>query len=120
GYIEWGGQRQVELAPQEKRGGDGVAVEMGGQFPPEWQAAVARRLEPGEEALAWFEPDLDAALRYDRGLVVLTDRRLLAAEGRGERWQVWPLAVGISLRTLEQGSAGALEMVGPDSRLGRW
>jgi ATP-binding cassette subfamily B protein len=93
---------------------------MGGQLPPEWQTTVAKRLEPGEEALAWFEPDLDAGLRYDPGLIVLTDRRLLAAEVGGERWQVWPLAVGTSLRNVEQGSAGTLELVGPDSRLARW
>src|SRR5215470_17735026 len=93
---------------------------MGGQLPPEWQAAVAKRLEPGEEPLAWFEPDLDDALRYARGLVVLTDRRLLASEVGGERWRVWPLAVCMSLRNIEQGSAGTLELVGTDSRLARW
>ena len=82
-----------------------------GQLSPDWQAALASRLEPAEEALAWFEPDLDASLRYDRGLVVLTGGRLLAAERGGERWHSWPLPVGISLRNVEQGSAGTLELL---------
>lgn len=97
-----------------------MAAETDGQLPVEWHTAVAGRLEPGEQALAWFEPDLDAALRYDRGLVVLTPRRLLTADSGGQEWHSWPLAVGTSLRTVEQGSAGTLELLGPDGRLARW
>jgi ATP-binding cassette subfamily B protein len=97
-----------------------VTVVADGQLSAEWRAALASRLEPGEEALAWFEPDLDASLNYDRGLIVLTDRRLLAAEGGGQRWQAWPLPLGTSLRTIEQGSAGALELVAPEGRLACW
>ncbi len=91
-----------------------------GQLSAEWQAALAKRLEPDEEALAWFEPDLDASLCYDRGLVVLTGRRLLTAERGGAHWQAWPLPMGTSLRTLEQGSAATLELVGPEGRLASW
>src|SRR5262249_52523177 len=100
--------------------GGSVTAATNGQLPAEWQAALAKRLEPDEEALAWFEPDLDASLHYARGLVVLTGRRLLAAERGGDRWQAWPLPIGTSLRTLEQGSAATLELVGPEGRLACW
>jgi ATP-binding cassette subfamily B protein len=97
-----------------------VTAATNGQVPEEWQAALAGRLEPGEEVLAWFCPDLDASLRYDRGLVVLTGRRLLSAERGGERWQAWELAADSALRANDQGSAGTLELVGPAGRLARW
>jgi ATP-binding cassette subfamily B protein len=100
--------------------GEGVTVVVDGQIPGEWQAALAGRLERGEEALAWFEPDLDTSLNYDRGLVVLTNRRLLAAAGGGQRWQTWPLPLGTSLRTVEQGAAGVLELIAPEGRLAHW
>jgi ATP-binding cassette subfamily B protein len=90
-----------------------------GQLSPQWQAALAKRLEPGEQALAWFEPDLDDALRYDRGLVVMTGRRLLAAGRDGEQWQSWALE-GKSLHTVENGGAGSLELLGPTGLLARW
>src|SRR5262245_6533433 len=77
-------------------------------------------MEPGEVVLAWFETDLDASLYYERGLVVLTGGRLLAAERGGEQWQAWPLEAGTSLRNVEKGSAGALELLGSDGRLARW
>src|SRR5262245_20423195 len=64
------------------------------QLPAEWQVALAKRLEPGEAVLAWFEPDLNAAMRYARGLVVVTAHRLLAAEADGQLWQAWPLTAG--------------------------
>ena len=45
-------------------------------------------MRAGETPLAWFEPDLDARLRFARGLVVLTDQRypeLGAGPGGGRR-----------------------------------
>src|SRR5262245_32045844 len=84
---------------------------------PEWQAALGSQLEPGEEPLAWFEPDLDALLRYDRGLVVLTARRVLTAEAGGARWQSLARLPGSRLRTTEHGGAGLLELLGPSGRL---
>jgi ATP-binding cassette, subfamily B, bacterial len=96
--------------------------------PPSWRHAVEARLLPGESLLAWFQPDLDRRLFYAAGLVVLTDRRLFAAdaEGNGDaqtsthRWQDWPLDSGADLRTAEHGGVGTLELVGPTGRLAHW
>ncbi len=91
-------------------------------FPPAWQPAVAGRLEPGEDVLAWFEPDLDTRLHYAAGLVVLTGRRLLAAEGdpAAARWQSWPLGPDAVLRAHDHGAVGTLELVDAAGRLGHW
>ena len=58
------------------------------------------------------------------GLVVLTDRRLLAlvtgpSEGNGAspHWQAWPLDNGAELRGSERGLLGSLEYVTPLERL---
>ncbi|HEV3259437.1 MAG TPA: ABC transporter transmembrane domain-containing protein, partial [Gemmataceae bacterium] len=93
--------------------------------------AVENQLEPGETLLAWFEPDLDQRLFYNPGLVVLTDRRLLAVdtdplEGNSPtapatpRWQTWLLEADTTLRASEHAGVGALEWLAPAGRLAHW
>ncbi len=66
---------------------------------------VSRRLEPDERVLAAFEPDLETSLRYARGLVLLTDRRILSGRGvEGDQptselhWESYPLDEATDLR----------------------
>ena len=51
-------------------------------LPREWEGEVRPRLGVGERILSWFAPDLNPALRYCEGLVVLTDRRVFWGERR--------------------------------------
>ena len=91
--------------------------------PADRRDETAGHLQAGETLLAVFEPDLDRQLRYGAGLVILTDRRLLAREPdapAGSTWQAWPTMPGMSLRTVEQGSAGTLELVETTGRLAYW
>lgn len=91
--------------------------------PADRRDETAKQLHAGETLLAVFEPDLDRQLRYAAGLVVLTDRRLLAREPdapAGSTWQSWPIMPGMSLRTVEHGSAGMLELVETTGRLAYW
>ena len=53
------------------------------QLPADLRGMVEAQLAGGETPLVWLEPDLDARLHYARGLLVLTDRRLIAV-GPGE------------------------------------
>ncbi len=93
-------------------------------LPADRRNEVSRQLEAGETLLAWFEPDLDRRLRYVRGLVVLTDRRVLSREaGQSDtdvHWQSWPLASGVALRTTEHGGSGILELIDATGRLAHW
>jgi ATP-binding cassette subfamily B protein len=81
-------------------------------------------LEPGETVLAWFEPDLDERLYYVDGFVLLTDRRVLAAEapagGAPPHRQDWPLGPDATLRAAEHAGTGTLELLGPSGRWAYW
>ncbi|MFO0929339.1 MAG: ABC transporter ATP-binding protein [Gemmataceae bacterium] len=90
--------------------------------PPGWSAASAH-LQAGEAVLAWVEIDLDERLHYARGLVLLTDRRLLAASTGSDgavTWQVWPLTADVDLRAEEHGGTGTLELVDPSRQVAHW
>lgn len=100
-------------------------------LPASWREEAAAQLERGETVLAWFAPDLDDRLYYTQGLVVLTDRRLLAYSPRlaGDElhrrhgagsFQSWPLTEGTTLRTVEHGSAAVLEWGDASGRLACW
>src|SRR5487761_1021404 len=99
------------------------------QLPRHWQREVWRQLDPGETLLAWFEPDLDTRLRYSRGLVLVTDRRVLTAEWRealdspGEDsplWHAWPLDSVTDLGAAPQAGVGTLELLATGQRLAHW
>ncbi|MBX7166866.1 MAG: ABC transporter ATP-binding protein/permease [Pirellulales bacterium] len=89
--------------------------------PPSWAHALAAALQAGERAVAWFELNLDAELRFGRGLVVLTSERLLVGRGNpgslSARWQSWPLAEVASVRADEVGGLGSLSIFGQAARL---
>jgi ATP-binding cassette, subfamily B, bacterial len=96
------------------------------QLPKHWQREVRGQLDPGENLLAWFEPDLDTRLRYSRGLVLVTDRRVLTtagdetAEPEGAPWHAWPLDSVTNLGAAPQAGVGTLELLSTGKRLAHW
>src|SRR5262245_23401036 len=88
-------------------------------LPPNWRDAARTQLADGETLLAWFEPDLDAQLQYAPSVVLLTDRRLLAAT-QPSAWQSFRLTPNLTLRHREQGGAGLLELSDDNGRLASW
>jgi ATP-binding cassette subfamily B protein len=79
---------------------------------------VQAALAPGEALRAVFQPDLDDRLKFCEGMVVLTDRRLLAREGAELR--AWPLDQVTRLQARDRGGLGTLEAFGPNARLHCW
>ncbi len=87
-------------------------------------------LSPGETPLVWMELDLDEQLHYARGLVVLTDRRLLSVgpttgaaksgDFREDSFRSWPIESSLTLLTREQSGTGILELIGPEKLLQQW
>ena len=75
-------------------------------------------LAPGETLRAVFQPDLDDRLQFCEGMVVLTDRRLLARQGAELR--AWPLDQVTRLQARDRGGLGTLEAFGPNARLHCW
>ncbi len=98
---------------------------------PAFSEAIEAALEPGEIPSTWFEPDLTAELQFAAGVVVLTDRRLLAigpvpAEDSKPkraaelRVQAWPLPDISALRVRERGGVGQMDVMGLAGRLATW
>ena len=82
-------------------------------------AELRARLAPQENVLAVLEVDLSVALRFASGLVMLTSERLMAHEPGGTLRE-WPLAPGQSLRLIEHGGVGTLELHDAQQRLALW
>ncbi|HEV3417957.1 MAG TPA: ABC transporter transmembrane domain-containing protein [Pirellulales bacterium] len=117
-------------------------TDAGSSLPESWRSEVRAQLATGEMVLAWFEPDLDQRLCFERRLVVLTDRRLLtysepetlstitaatngspASSGdapKAPQWQTWPMSGEVSLRAQEHVGAGTLDLVTSERRLTHW
>ena len=99
---------------------DGIS-DAGNTLPEVWKPKIEPQLLFGESVLGWFEPDLDPHLSYEQGVVVLTDRRLLASMAGTEvpsdgqpasittvHWQAWPFTADMTLQSTENGGVGTL------------
>jgi ATP-binding cassette subfamily B protein len=82
---------------------------------------------PGEQPLAWLETDLTTDLRFADGLLVLTDRRLLAfrpLNGRPDSGSQilaeWPLDPSMQLTADEHAGVGALTLARGEELIARW
>lgn len=89
-------------------------------LPPALQREVDARLESGETIRCFFEPDLDANLHFGNGLVVLTDRAIMArqpsAVGQAiSPWQRWDLQQIREVKKFDRTGLGILELVGEAS-----
>ncbi len=83
-------------------------------------AGLRALLAPEENVRATLEVDLSADLRFGAGLLVVTSGRLLACDPGSGAWQEWPLGPGLSLRLLDHGGVGTLELHDADRRLAFW
>jgi len=73
-----------------------------------------------EEAESCLELDLDAQLRFKNGLVVVTDRRLLARAPGETKWRDWAYRPGLALKHHDHAGVGTLELVDTSGRLACW
>ena len=81
-------------------------------------------LAPDENVLSTLAVDLDRRLCFTSGLVVLTDRRLLAHESSpqpGEnQWRQWSLDEELVLRHFDHAGVGTIELHDARARLASW
>jgi len=89
-------------------------------IPSFWLPSLEKLLGADESALAWLELDLNTQLHYSRGLVLVTNRRLLALQADGSEWKSWPLRADLALRLNDHAGVGTLELHGPDAQLAVW
>jgi len=84
-----------------------------------WRGEISACLAARERIVATFEIDLNSALHFQRGILVLTDRHLLAREGHAE-WQRWELRAGLVLKYRDHTGVGVLELCDAAGLLGQW
>ncbi|MFZ2267815.1 MAG: ABC transporter ATP-binding protein [Azonexus sp.] len=89
-------------------------------LPAHWAADVEPKLATDEKLQAWLEVDLDARLQFARGLVVVTDRRLLACAPGQTAWNEWPLQADLKLNHVDHAGVGSLELLNASGRLACW
>lgn len=77
-------------------------------IPSPLRTAILGAMEQDEEPKAWLETDLDVALRYAAGLLVLTDRRLLFA---GTSLTGWKLSPQMELQSRDRFGTASLELL---------
>ena len=89
-------------------------------LPSRWAAEVEALLLAGERTQAWLEIDLDTRLHFSAGLVIVTDKRLVARAPGAAQWSDWPLRAGLRLNHADHAGVGTLELVDANGRLANW
>ncbi len=85
-----------------------------------WRAAALARLAAGETLEAGLGLDLDESLRYGEGMLVITDRRIMANSPGEAVWQEWAYRPGLQLAHHDHAGVGSLELHDEAARLGGW
>ncbi len=91
-----------------------------GTLPTQWQFDLSSQLSEGESVHAWLEPDLDSRLHFTRGLLAVTNLRLLAKLPGAAEWQSWPYAAELTLQHHDHAGVGSLELFEGATRLAHW
>ena len=90
------------------------------ELPAQWVETVAALLAPGENVAASVLVDLDAKLHFKQGLVLITERRLMAHAPDGGGWQEWDFHSGLKLSHHDHAGIGHLELADASGRLCIW
>ncbi|MGK5012967.1 ABC transporter ATP-binding protein [Janthinobacterium sp. MDB2-8] len=85
-----------------------------------WLAEVEKNLSPGENVLSSVEVDLDARLRFTKGIIVVTEKRLLARSPGAAAWKSWSFRPGLRLTHHDHAGVGHLELFDDHGRLASW
>jgi len=91
-------------------------------LPSEWKASASAQLSPQENVLAWLEVDLDTRLQFAKGLLIVTDQRILSADSAssGLVWHSWPLQSGWVMDHFDYAGVGSLSLRSSDQQLAIW
>ena len=89
-------------------------------LPEHWLLEVESKLSPGENVLSSVEVDLDARLRFTKGIIVVTEKRLLARSPGENEWKSWSFRPGLRLTHHDHAGVGHLELFDDHGRLASW
>ncbi|MES2162856.1 MAG: ABC transporter ATP-binding protein [Pseudomonadota bacterium] len=90
------------------------------ELPERWRSEIQAQLSQGENVVSALEVDLDEQLRFAKGIILVTERGVLArAPGRSD-WQRWPFAKDLLLKHHDHAGVGHLELIDDGGRLAAW
>ncbi len=89
-------------------------------LPQVWAQELTLQLKQDEIALSAVETDLDAGLRFERGLIVVTNQRLLSKASNEQNWLSWSYTQGIQMRHHDHAGVGHLELLDEARLLAHW
>ena len=90
-------------------------------LPSYWETVLARQNLPvksSEALLAWVELDLDAELRFEKSLLLLSEQGLFWTDGKA--FESWELAPGIRLVHGDHAGVGHLRLENTDKLVRSW
>ncbi|MDQ1920909.1 cyanophycin metabolism-associated ABC transporter [Massilia pseudoviolaceinigra] len=90
------------------------------ELPAIWRREVQQQLSKGESIVSALVLDLDARLHFAKGLVVVTQSRILARAPGSGGWSAWPYGPALVLKHHDHAGVGHLELVDADARLAAW
>jgi len=90
------------------------------ELPDRWRSEVQAQLSQGENVVSALEVDLDQQLRFSKGVVLVTTRRLLSRAPGAAEWQAWPFAHDLELKHHDHAGVGHMELVSSQGRLAAW
>jgi ATP-binding cassette subfamily B protein len=93
---------------------------IGSSLPTPWGDELQAVLMGQETVLASVPLDLDERLRFSKGVLVVTDQRLLARTPGEPVWRDWKYRAGLRLRHHDHAGVGSLELCDEKSRLACW
>ena len=89
-------------------------------LPAFWQSELIPQLTNGENVLTSVEVDLDNKLRFVKGMIIVTDRRLLAKAPGAQEWASWQYAQGMQLTHHDHAGVGHLQLSDGHGLLAEW
>ncbi len=89
------------------------------ELPDRWRTELPA-LAPEENVLSALEVDLDSKLHFNKGLVLLTERRIMARAPGETVWRDWTYRPAMSLKLHDHAGVGHLELVDETQRLAAW
>ncbi|MRW89198.1 ATP-binding cassette domain-containing protein [Duganella sp. FT80W] len=91
-----------------------------GDLPERWRSEIQAQLSQGENVVSALEVDLDQQLRFAKGMVVVTQGRVLARAPGAAGWESWPFTPDLTLKHHDHAGVGHLELINAQGRLAAW
>jgi len=99
-------------------------------LPESWKSAVSAKILPTENVLGWMQVDLDSRLSFNPGILICTDKRLIALQNSSTDpqnpanaspvEQFWDLKAAYRLSYLDYAGVANLELLDSNSKLASW